>query len=300
MMGKERSEKKDRYFALHHYMLKTDAWRALSAPARVVYLQIGFRYDGFNNGRIAMSVRDAASECGLAKDTANRAFKELVDLGFIEETRHGGLSRKTRIASEWRMTAFKCDLTGAFKSVLFMQRGEIARSHRMPRSRPQTGRQTPERLSQNANEPVPNDGRECPKRRYSLSQTTPSHFPECPKRRPVEAIFGGPPVLSGGTHIVYQSVVSSEVTLPSLATPVVDDAPTPRNTTLLNAPMTFATAQPRLVWPWPVVRELTGAEAILRRNEINAADRSARRIGARSRPDASAARSRYEEHHEAE
>jgi hypothetical protein len=155
-------------------MLKTDAWTALSAPARAVYIQIGFRYDGFNNGRIAFSVRDAASECGLAKDTANRAFKDLVDLGFIEETRHGGLSRKTRIASEWRMTAFKCDLTGAFKSVLFMQRGELARGHRLPRSRPQTGHREPAHLSQTTPEPVPNDGRECPKRRSITCPSVPN------------------------------------------------------------------------------------------------------------------------------
>ena len=43
-------ERKDRYLALHHCMLKTDAWRALSAPARAVYVQIGFRYDDFNTG----------------------------------------------------------------------------------------------------------------------------------------------------------------------------------------------------------------------------------------------------------
>jgi hypothetical protein len=259
-MGKERSEKKDRYFPLHHYMLKTDAWRALSAPARAVYIQIGFRYDGFNNGRIALSVRDAASECGLAKDTANRAFKELVDLGFIEETRHGGLSRKTRIASEWRMTAFKCDLTGAFKSVLFMQRGEIARSHRMPRSRPQTGRLKAERLSQNANEPVPNDALECPKRRYSLSHPTLDNSPECPKRRPVEAAFEGQPVPNGDTHIVYQSVVSSEVTLPDLG----DVTPTPHD--VLPSPCPAGrSAAPNLVWRAPVITELFGGQARTRR-----------------------------------
>jgi DNA-binding transcriptional regulator YhcF (GntR family) len=59
-----------------------------------------------------LSVRDAASECNLAINTAMRALREMVDLGFIEETRHGGLSKKTRIASEWRLTVFKCDLTG--------------------------------------------------------------------------------------------------------------------------------------------------------------------------------------------
>jgi hypothetical protein len=211
MAKKQPDERKDRYFQLHHYMMKTDAWRVLSAAARAVYLQIGFRYDGSNNGRISFSVRDAASECGLARDTAGRAFKELMDLGFIEERRHGSLSRKTRIASEWRLTAFKCDLTGELKSALFMQRGELARSYRLLRSRPQTGRRETAGLSQTTASAVLNDGRQCPKRRHSLSQTTASASPECPKRRPVEAVLGGSPVLNDGTHIIYQSIVSSDL-----------------------------------------------------------------------------------------
>jgi hypothetical protein len=126
-------ERQDRYFQLHHYMLATDAWRALSAPARAVYVQIGRRFNGSNNGRLSCSVREAADECRLNKDTAARAFKELIDLGFIEETRHGALSRKTRIASEWRLTAFRCDLTGAPKTCLFTQRGRQALDNRQPR-----------------------------------------------------------------------------------------------------------------------------------------------------------------------
>jgi len=93
-----------------------------------------------------------------------------------------------------------------------MQRGVQARALRQSRTRPQASRVERISLSQTMPTPVLNDGRECPKRRYSLSQTTPSHFPECPKRRPVEAIFGGPPVLSDGTHIVYQSPFRSEPT----------------------------------------------------------------------------------------
>jgi hypothetical protein len=101
-----------RYFQLHHSMLKSDAWKALTAPSRAVYIQLGLRYNGSNNGKIPCSAREAANECRLNKDTASRAFKELIELGFIDETRHGSLSRKTRIASEWRLTAFRCDLTG--------------------------------------------------------------------------------------------------------------------------------------------------------------------------------------------
>ena len=56
-MAKKNKEHQDRYFQLHHYMLRTDAWRALSAPARAVYVQIGFRYNGGNNGRYVLRSR---------------------------------------------------------------------------------------------------------------------------------------------------------------------------------------------------------------------------------------------------
>jgi hypothetical protein len=197
MAKRTAAEHHDRYFQLHYFMLKTDAWRALSAPARAIYIQIGFRYNGGNNGRISYSVRDAASECLLAINTASRAFKELADLGFIEETRHGGLSRKTRVASEWRLTAFKCDLTGAFKSVLFMHRGEMARAYRQSRSGPQDGRRPSQTTISQEPEPVSKDGRDCLKRRSvdsKLYQTTISQNPECLKRRSVEPVFGGSPV----------------------------------------------------------------------------------------------------------
>ena len=174
-----------------------------------------------------------------------------MSLGFIEETRHGGLSRKTRIASEWRMTAFKCDLTGAFKSVLFMQRGELARGHRLLRSRPQTGRREPVRLSQNVTEPVSIDARECLKRRHSLYQSTVDNSPECLKRRSVEATLGGQPVSNDGTHIVYQ----------------VGTVPEPTPQALTAHPDIEAPAI-KLVWSKPVVRELFGAEAIMRRAEV--------------------------------
>ncbi len=78
---------------------------------------------------------------------------------------------------------------------------------------------------------VPNDDRECLKRRYSLYQTTISHSPERLKRRSVEPVFGGPPVSNDGTHIVYQVGVMSEPT-------AVDLPPTPdaRAPTLANGP----------------------------------------------------------------
>ncbi len=293
------AEHHDRYFQVHHFMAKTDAWAAL------IYIQIGLRYNGSNNGKIAYSVRDAARECNLAKNTAARAFKELTDLGFIEETNPGSFSRKTRIASEWRLTAFKCNLTNSPKSCLFMQRGEQARAHRQPRSRPQAGRRQSQTTPSQAQGTVSKDGRDCPKRRpvaSKLSQTTPSQFADCLKRRPVKAVLGGWTVSNDGTHIIYHPLGASG----PAAQPPADDAPTPPtpaqpNTkksarkpkgrgddlTVVQPPshgsteprrpadegeadaphVAAAPTRPKLIWTKPVIRELTGAEAIMRRAE---------------------------------
>jgi hypothetical protein len=209
--------RKDRYFQLHHYMMKTDAWRNLSPAARAVYLQIGFRYDGSNNGKIAYSVRDAAGECNLDKGTASRAFRELFDRGFIEETRHGGISKKTRLASEWRLTAFKCDLTGALKTCAFMHRGGSEYSSHTPQKRgPLPGALTPS--------PVRINSRECPKQLPTLYELTPDQAPECPKQLPTQADFEPSPVRNNYPHIVYQSVVSSETALAGLPPTLADGA----------------------------------------------------------------------------
>jgi Helix-turn-helix domain len=199
MARKHDKERNDRYFQLHHYMLRTDAWKALSAAAVRVYIQIGSRYNGANNGRLVFSVRDAAGECNLDKGTASRAFKELVDRGFIEETRHGSLSKKTRIASEWRLTAFKCDLTGSLKTCAFMQRGGSEYSSHAPQKRgPLPGALRPS--------PVRINSRECPKKLPTLSETTPDEATECPKQLPTQADFGSSPVRNNYTHIIYQSL----------------------------------------------------------------------------------------------
>jgi DNA-binding transcriptional regulator YhcF (GntR family) len=193
MAKRQSGERNDRYFQLHHYTTKTEAWAALSAAAVRVYVQIGIRYNGANNGKIAFSVRDATSECNIAAGTAMRALKELVDLGFIEETRHGGLSKKTRIASEWRLTAFKCDLTGALKTCAFMHRGDIARTHRANFSRAS--------LYQTRSASVSKEHTACIKRGAVIGASVSNDYTDDPQKGP-------PPVSNDCTHIVYQSTAT--------------------------------------------------------------------------------------------
>jgi DNA-binding transcriptional MocR family regulator len=65
--------------------MKAAAWRAMSPAARVLYVALKSRYsfELKNNGRLYLSVRQAATEIGLDKKTVARAFRELQYYGFI-------------------------------------------------------------------------------------------------------------------------------------------------------------------------------------------------------------------------
>jgi hypothetical protein len=108
-----RSDKEARHVRLYHSMLKTSAWKSLTASARAIYIEIASRYrgPGSNNGRIPYSVRDAAKSLKIGKSTAARAIQLLQDHGFIVEVTKGAFSLKVKHATEWRLTEFSSDIT---------------------------------------------------------------------------------------------------------------------------------------------------------------------------------------------
>jgi hypothetical protein len=108
-----RSKVKDRFVMLTYDILNSPSWEGLSAQARAVLIQIAKRYNGGNNGALAASVRNLATECRINKDTAGKAVKELLDAGFVELAQAGAFSFKKRHAAEYRLTWLKCDQTGA-------------------------------------------------------------------------------------------------------------------------------------------------------------------------------------------
>lgn len=102
-------------------MLRTEAWRSLTCQARAVYVAIAQHYDGTNNGRIFLSVRDAVRECRISKNTAPRVFAELIAKGFIVAKTRGAFSRKTRHATEWLLTEHRDDVDSTAPSKAFMR-----------------------------------------------------------------------------------------------------------------------------------------------------------------------------------
>jgi hypothetical protein len=95
----------ERFVRLDHSVLYSPAYRALSPNGRALLWELIGLYNGYNNGRIFLSVRDAAPLMGIADPcTAGEAFRELVAHGFIRNTEKGSFTLKARHASAWRLT----------------------------------------------------------------------------------------------------------------------------------------------------------------------------------------------------
>lgn len=109
------------FVAVERYIMKSLAWRSLSPNGRAAYLEVGYGFEGENNGRILLSTQMLADRMGRDKSTAARALRELVCKGFVECVSKGGFSLKLPHASEWRLAAFKCDVTGALATKAFMR-----------------------------------------------------------------------------------------------------------------------------------------------------------------------------------
>ena len=117
-MKHQRKTGQPRFVQLFHWMLNSPAWKDLDANARAIYVELTKRYNGSNNGRIAYSVRQAAADLKISKDTAARAFRSLKDHGFIVCERRGAFQWKVRHASEYRLTTYDSNLDGTYANKL--------------------------------------------------------------------------------------------------------------------------------------------------------------------------------------
>jgi len=116
MGGKSRRQKRNGrssspFVMLHWHLLDSQGWHRLSPRAVLAYVYLARAYNGENNGSIGMSARRLALLMGCNKATAARALRELEDAGFITTMKVGTFSRRDRLASEYRLNNFSCDVT---------------------------------------------------------------------------------------------------------------------------------------------------------------------------------------------
>src|SRR5262245_53480949 len=98
------------FIQLFHYLKRSTSYHGLSPVARALLTEIQDRYNGSNNGMIALGVREAEYELGCGHATVCRAMRELDDAGLARPTQVGAW--RGRQATEWRLMWKRCDKTG--------------------------------------------------------------------------------------------------------------------------------------------------------------------------------------------
>ena len=93
---RQRSSKprEEQWTKLVRPMMQTEAWRALPPVAQALYPWLKFEWKGpqaNNNGKLVLSVRQAAERLGVAVNTAGKAFHELQAKGFLAVAKAGSL-----------------------------------------------------------------------------------------------------------------------------------------------------------------------------------------------------------------
>lgn len=83
-------------------VLKSPNFVGLSNKAKALILDIGARFNGYNNGDLAAPWSWMQERGWRSKDTLHRAIQELLQAGMIEQTRQGGLHGPSLFAFTWR------------------------------------------------------------------------------------------------------------------------------------------------------------------------------------------------------
>lgn len=123
MANKNKRKGKSKFVMIDGYIMRSVAWQALTPTDRASYLELKWRYDGLNNGRIGLGCRELAKSLQSSKDTARRSLDNLVEKGFAVKSKASGFNVKSRTSTEWRLTEYNCDVTGELATKDFTRWG---------------------------------------------------------------------------------------------------------------------------------------------------------------------------------
>ena len=101
------------FIRLDAAVTQSPAWQSLCCEARSLLIEIWKRHNGFNNGFISYSYREAKKALFIGSTKVKKAFDQLIGRGFLIKRRassfdfkgNGGASR----ATEWELTTEACD-----------------------------------------------------------------------------------------------------------------------------------------------------------------------------------------------
>lgn len=105
-MARTRSKNKGRggtppFFQLKHQLLDLPAFIALSSTAKVLLLDIGRQFNGYNNGDLCVTLKVLKLRGWNSDDTMRRALKALIDAELVMLTRQGGRNLCSLYAFTW-------------------------------------------------------------------------------------------------------------------------------------------------------------------------------------------------------
>lgn len=126
-MGRDkRNENRGEHFAkMLRSTMQTPAWRALSPMAQALYPWLMLEWHGpksNNNGRITLSVRQAAQAMGIGINTAARAFHDLQAKGFVVVRKQAQLGIKgVATATEFELTEIALPSDGMRPRRLYLE-----------------------------------------------------------------------------------------------------------------------------------------------------------------------------------
>jgi hypothetical protein len=86
---KKNEQRTDHYTVMVRNLMQTAGWRALGPTAQALYPWIRLEWHGpraNNNGKLRLSVRQAAERMGCGKNAAAQAFMALQEKGFLVVT----------------------------------------------------------------------------------------------------------------------------------------------------------------------------------------------------------------------
>jgi hypothetical protein len=111
MSKRRRTNPNNKFVMLERWFLATPAWQALPHAARSLYVELELEYKGpesCNNGKIKLSVRQAAERLSCSINFASKMFAELEDKGFIKVNQRGSFSWKVKHSTTWILTKHPC------------------------------------------------------------------------------------------------------------------------------------------------------------------------------------------------
>ena len=92
---------KAQFIMLLHTVYDSPNFTSLSAYARRALLDLARRYNGRNNGDLALTWKMAHKAGWKSRDTLEKSIAELVHFGMIVRTRQGGLNSPNLYALTW-------------------------------------------------------------------------------------------------------------------------------------------------------------------------------------------------------